>query len=107
MPNANSGRMPCAAASAAACSPVSPLTDRLAVGRRSSQRCVQGANQLPDTPTTRRGARVPPQDVHDDGRRKDPGLREVVESDGGIVSGGEFERACGMRGCGLSRTRAS
>ena len=31
-------------------------------------------------------------------RRKDPGLRDVVGSDGGIVSGGEFERSCGMSG---------
>jgi hypothetical protein len=31
-------------------------------------------------------------------RRKNPGLRDVVGSDGGIVSGGEFERSCGMSG---------
>jgi hypothetical protein len=30
--------------------------------------------------------------------RKDPGLRDLGESDGGIVSGGEFERSCGMSG---------
>ena len=30
--------------------------------------------------------------------RKDPRLRDVVGSDGGIVSGGEFERSCGMSG---------
>jgi hypothetical protein len=29
---------------------------------------------------------------------KDPRLRDVVGSDGGIVSGGEFERSCGMSG---------
>jgi hypothetical protein len=52
----------------------------------------------PDTSTTRRCARVAPQDVHYDGRRKDPGLRDLVQSDGGIVSGGEFERSCGMSG---------
>jgi hypothetical protein len=34
-----------------------------------------------------RGDRVAPQDVHHDGMRKDPQLRDVVESDGGIVSG--------------------
>jgi hypothetical protein len=72
--------------------------DRLSVGRRSSQRCVQCSNQLPDTSTTRRCAWVAPQDVHYDGRRKDPGLRDLVQSDGGIVSGGEFERSCGMSG---------
>jgi hypothetical protein len=75
-----------------------PLTDRLSVGRRSSQRCVERSNQLPDTSTTKRCARVAPQDVYYDGRRKDPGLRDLVESDGGIVSGGELERACGMSG---------
>ncbi len=31
-----------------------------------------------------------------DGRRKDPGLRDLVEPDGGIASAGEFERSCGM-----------
>jgi hypothetical protein len=30
--------------------------------------------------------------------RKDPRLRDVVGSDDGIVSGGEFERSCGMSG---------
>ena len=73
-----------------------PLSHRLSVGRRSSQRCVECSNQLPDTSPTRRCARVAPQDVHYDGRRKNPGLRDLVESDGGIVSGGEFQRSCGM-----------
>ena len=54
------------------------------------------SKQLPDTSTTRRCARVAPQNAHYDGRRKDPELRDLVESDGGIVSGGEFERSCGM-----------
>jgi hypothetical protein len=54
--------------------------------------------QLPDASATRWCARVAPQDVHYDGRRKYPGLRDLVESDGGIVSGGEFERSCGMSG---------
>ena len=51
-----------------------------------------------DTSTTGRCARVAPQDVDYDGRRKDPGLRDLVESDGRIVSGGEFECSCGMSG---------
>ena len=71
---------------------------RLSVGRRSSQRSVERSNQLPDTSTTRRCAGVAPQDVHYGGRRKHPGLCDPVESDGGIVSGGELERSCGMRG---------
>jgi hypothetical protein len=75
-----------------------PLTDRLSVGRRSSQRCVERSNQLPDTSTTRRCVRVAPQDLHYDGRRKDPGLRNLVCSDAGIVSGGALERSCGMGG---------
>ena len=75
-----------------------PLPARLSVGGRSSERCVEYSNQLPDTSTTRWCARVAPQNVHYDGRRKDPRLRELVESDGGIVSGGEFERSCGVSG---------
>ena len=47
---------------------------------------------------TRRCTRVAPQDFHYDGRRKNPGLRDLVESDGGIVSGEEFERSCGTSG---------
>jgi hypothetical protein len=65
---------------------------------RSSQRCVECSKQLPDTSTTRRCARVAPQDIHYDGRRKDPELRDLVEADSGIVTGGEFERSCGMSG---------
>ena len=64
----------------------------------SSQRCVEYSNQLPDTSTTRRCARVAPQDVHDNGRREDPGLRDLVESDRGIVCGEKLERSCGMSG---------
>jgi hypothetical protein len=30
--------------------------------------------------------------------RKYPRLSDVVGSDGGILSGGEFERSCGMSG---------
>ena len=70
----------------------------LSICRQSSQRCVEYANQLPDTSTTRRCARVALQDLRYDGRRQNPGLRDLVESDGGIVSGGEFERSCGMSG---------
>jgi hypothetical protein len=75
-----------------------PHRDRLSVGRRSSQRCVEYSNQPPGTSTTRRCARVAPQDVHYDGSRKDTGLRDVVVSDGGIASGGELERSCRMSG---------
>ena len=70
------------------------------IGRSPSQRCVEYSDQFPDTSTAGRCARVAPYDVHYDGRRKDPGLRDVVRSDGGIVSGGEFEGSCGM--CGRS-----
>ena len=78
-------------------SPVPPFPDEsLSIGRRSSQQCVEYSNQLPDTSTTRRCARVAPQDIHYHGRRKDPVLRDLVEPDVGIVSGGEFERSCGM-----------
>ena len=41
---------------------------------------------------------IAPQDIHHDGRRNDPGLRDVMCADGGIVPGGEFERACGISG---------
>jgi hypothetical protein len=54
------------------------------------------ADQFSDPPTATRCARVAPQEVHYDGRRKDPGLCDLGLSDGGIVSGGEFERSCGM-----------
>ncbi|GDY31800.1 hypothetical protein GTS_34330 [Gandjariella thermophila] len=64
----------------------------------SPQRRVQLTDQFSDPPTATRGDRVAPQDAHHDGRRKDPRLRDVVGSDGGIVSGGEFERSCGMSG---------
>jgi hypothetical protein len=71
---------------------------RLSVGRRSSQQCVGYSNQLPDTSITRRCARVARQAIYYDydGRHKDPVLRDLVESDGGIVSGGEFERSRSM-----------
>ena len=75
-----------------------PVGDRLSVGRWSSQQCVQCSNHLPDPSTTRRCARVTPQDVHYDGMRKDPQLRDVVGSDAGIASGGEFEGSCGISG---------
>jgi len=52
-----------------------------------SSRCVECSNQLPDTSPTGRCARVAPQDIHYDGRRKDPRLRDLVDSDAGIVSG--------------------
>jgi hypothetical protein len=55
-------------------------------------------DQFSDSPTATRGDRVAPQDVHHDGMGKDPRLRDVVGSDGGIVSGGAFERSRGMRG---------
>jgi hypothetical protein len=57
-----------------------PLNHRLSVGRRSSQRCVECSNQLPDKSATRWCARVAPQDVHNDGRCKHPRLRDLVES---------------------------
>jgi len=55
-------------------------------------------DQFSDPATATRGGRVAPQDVHYGGVCKDPRLRDVVGSDGGIVSGGEFERSCGMSG---------
>jgi hypothetical protein len=64
----------------------------------SPERRVQLTDQFPDPATATRGDGVAPQDVHHDGRRKDPRLRDVVGSDGGIVSGAEFERSCGMGG---------
>ena len=66
--------------------------------RGSPERRVQLADQFADPSTATRGDWVTPQDVHDDGIRKGPRLRDVVVSDGGIVSGGEFERSCGMSG---------
>ena len=63
-----------------------------------SQRCVECSIQFPGASTTRRCARVALQEVHHDGRRKDLGLRDLVESDGGIVSAAEFERSFGMSG---------
>jgi hypothetical protein len=64
----------------------------------SSERRVQLTDQFSDPPTATRGGRVAPQDVHHDRMRKDPRLRKVVGSDGGIVSSGEFERSRGMSG---------
>jgi hypothetical protein len=46
----------------------------------------------------RRCARRGPSDVHYDGEAKDPGLCDLVEPDGWIISGGEFERSCDMSG---------
>ena len=66
--------------------------------RGSPERRVQLTDQFSDPPTATRGDRVAPQDVHHDRMGKDPRLRDVVGSDGGIVSGGEFERSCGMSG---------
>jgi hypothetical protein len=63
-----------------------------------AQQCVEYSHQVPNTSTTRRCARVAPQDLHYDGRRKAPALLDLVESDGGIVSGRELERSCGMSG---------
>jgi hypothetical protein len=53
---------------------------RSVAGRRSD---ASSMNQLPDPSTTWRCARVAPQDVDYAGRRKDPGLRYLVTSDGG------------------------
>ena len=75
---------------------------RSVVGRRSD---ASSSNQLPDTSTTRRCARVAPQDVYYDGRRKDPGLLDLVGSDGGIVYGGEFVRFAYRKRGALRRRR--
>jgi hypothetical protein len=66
--------------------------------RGAPERRVQLTDQFSDPPTATRGDRVAPQDLHHDGMGKDPRLRDVVGSDAGIVSGGEFERSCGMSG---------
>jgi hypothetical protein len=55
-------------------------------------------HQLSDPPTAARGGRVTPQDGRHDRTRTDPRLRDVVGSDGGIASGGQLERSCGMSG---------
>jgi hypothetical protein len=68
------------------------------VRRRSPERRVKLTDQFSDPPTAARGDRVAPQDVHHDGMRSDPRLRDVSGSDDGIVSGGEFERSCGKSG---------
>jgi hypothetical protein len=62
----------------------------------SSERRVQLTDQFSDPPTATRGGWVAPQDLDYDRRRKDPRLRDVAGSDGGIVSGGEFECPRGM-----------
>jgi hypothetical protein len=63
------------------------------------QEVGEHSHQFPDdTSTTGRCARVAPEDVYYDGWRKDPGLRDLVESDGGIFCGREFERSCAMSG---------
>jgi len=62
------------------------------------ERRVQLTDQFSDPPTATRGDRVTPQDVHHDGVRKDPQLRDVVGSDAGIVAGEEFEGSCGISG---------
>lgn len=41
-------------------------------GRESPERRVQLADEFSDPPTAVRGDRVAPEDVHDDGKRKDP-----------------------------------
>jgi len=72
---------------------------RLSAHRRGSpERRIQLTDQFSNAPTATRGDRVAPQDVHHDGIRQDPRLRDVVGSDGGIVSGGEFEGSCRMSG---------
>jgi hypothetical protein len=68
------------------------------VHQGSPERRVQLTDEFSDPPTATWGDRVAPQDVHHDGMREDPRLRDVVGSDCGIVSGGEFERSCGMGG---------
>jgi len=64
----------------------------------SPERRVQPTDQFSDPSTAAWGDRISPEDVHHDGTRKVPRLRDVVGSDGGIVSGGELERSCGMSG---------
>jgi hypothetical protein len=66
--------------------------------QRSPERRVKLTDQFSDPAAAARGDRVAPQDVHHDGLRNDPRLRDVSGSDDGIVSGGEFERSCGMSG---------
>ena len=63
--------------------------------RGSPERRVQLTDQFSDPPTATRGDRVALQDAHHDGCAR---IRDcaMVGSDGGIVSGGEFEGSCGM-----------
>jgi hypothetical protein len=75
----------------------------------SPERLIQLTEQFSDTPTATRGDRVAPQDVHHDGMRKDPRLRDVVGSDGGIVSGGSSNAraACAADPPGVPPTRVA